>query len=188
MKEYGSQGMFPACIILFEHSCWLFNIMWLVRILRLQQRVNWGWHFRSEWSATLSTNCLKALAAKKCSEIWSVSDLIVCQIFFQHCLIFNQQDFDSKKKKSHKKKVIYNPDNYGPDDIFCRRCFKPFVSLRGLWSHVTQLRHCRKFYGDDAILEMRESLSALPPVSPSTQVSRVSQIWSALTILKLVWC
>ena len=80
------------------------------------------------------------------------------------------QELETKKKKSHKKKVVYNPDDYGPDDIFCRRCFKPFVSLRGLWSHVTQLRPCRKFYGDEAILEMRESLSALPPVSPSTQV------------------
>ena len=92
--------------------------------------------------------------------------IIWTQVFSNLC----SQEYESRKKKSHKKKVFYNPDEYGPEDIFCRKCFKPFISLRGLWSHVTQLKPCRKFYGEDAILEMRESLSALPPVSPNTQV------------------
>ena len=47
------------------------------------------------------------------------------------------------------------------DNSHCKHCFKPFKNLRGLWSHIAQIVPCRKFYGENALLEMKENLSQL---------------------------
>ena len=43
----------------------------------------------------------------------------------------------------------------------CKHCFKPFKNLRGLWSHIAQMVPCRKFYGEEALKEMKEKLAEL---------------------------
>jgi hypothetical protein len=47
------------------------------------------------------------------------------------------------------------------DNSHCKHCFKPFKNLRGLWSHIAQMVPCRKFYGEEALLEMKENLAQL---------------------------
>ena len=47
------------------------------------------------------------------------------------------------------------------DDSHCKHCFKPFKNLRGLWSHIAQMVPCRKFYGEDALAEMKQRLAEL---------------------------
>ena len=64
-----------------------------------------------------------------------------------------KQLFNESKEKSRLQEEL--------DNSHCKHCFKPFKNLRGLWSHIAQMVPCRKFYGEDALADMKLRLAEL---------------------------
>ena len=75
-----------------------------------------------------------------------------------------QEVLKKRKRMFNQSKQTGNEENQLQqelDNSYCKHCFKPFKNLRGLWSHIAQMVPCRKFYGEEALLEIKENLAQL---------------------------